>query len=109
MILTNSNYFRETALYYDKYKRYPDGEWDSYEYHEYWEEEYTRCLKGYKVGDMSVTGYHYWYLNHWPILLTRKDSPDVRHIEDIITGNILGLEAERMTGSVGAAIPKRGA
>jgi len=38
MITTNPNYFRETAIYYDKHRRYPDGEWDSYEYEEYWRE-----------------------------------------------------------------------
>jgi hypothetical protein len=77
MITTNPNYFREVALYHNKYKRYPDGEWDSYEYHEFWEREEKRCLEGFKVGDMSVTGYHYWYLNHWPILLTRSEAPDL--------------------------------
>jgi hypothetical protein len=31
----------------------------------------------------------------------------VNHIEDIITGTILGLDAARMTGTVGTPIPKR--
>ena len=75
MITTNPNYFRETAIYYDKHRRYPDGEWDSYEYEAYWTEEKKRCLNGYKVGDMSVTGYHYWYMNHWPIELTKTNMP----------------------------------
>jgi len=75
MITTNPNYFRETAIYYDKHRRYPDGEWDSYEYEAYWKEEKKRCLEGYKVGDMAVTGYHYWYMNHWPIELTKTNMP----------------------------------
>lgn len=72
MITINTEEFRRTALYFRKHNRYPDGVRDSYEWHEYWEIERDRCLEGYKVGDMKITGYHYWYLNHWPIVLTRS-------------------------------------
>ncbi len=74
MITTNTQYFREAALYFNKHKRYDDGIYDSYQYHEYWERELHRCLNGYKVGDMSITGYHYFYLNYWPIVVTRDVS-----------------------------------
>lgn len=77
MITTNPQYFTETARYYDKHRRYPDGEYDSYEYVEFWSEEKKRCLEGYKVGDMKLTGYHYWYLNHWPIELTKSSTPNL--------------------------------
>lgn len=70
-ISVNPSYFTEVARYVQKYERYPDGEYDSYEYREFWDEEERRCLNGYEVGGLRITGYHYWYLNHWPITLTR--------------------------------------
>lgn len=71
MITINTNLFREVAIYFNKHGRYPDGIHDSYEYHEFWDQEMDRCLNGYKVGDMYISGYHYFYLNYWPIWLTR--------------------------------------
>lgn len=72
MIEVNVKYFTETADYYNKHSRYPDGIYDSYEYHEFWDEELYRCLYGYSVGGLNITGYHYFYLNHWPIWLVKK-------------------------------------
>lgn len=37
MISINTQYFREAARYFEKNKRYEDGVYDSYEYHEYWD------------------------------------------------------------------------
>lgn len=73
MFNINTQCFREAAVHFDKYGRYADGTHNSYEYHEYWNEEMLRCLNGYQVGDMWITGYHYWYLNYWPIWLTRAN------------------------------------
>ena len=33
------------------------------EYYEFWDEEQNRCMYGYKVGDLEITGFHYFYLN----------------------------------------------
>jgi hypothetical protein len=35
---------------------------------EYWEREHDRVLNGYTVGDTTITGKHYLYLNYLPIL-----------------------------------------
>lgn len=70
MITINTQYFREAALFHEKHGRYDDGVVDTYDYHAYWEEERHRCLYGYSVGGMRITGYHYWYLNYWPIIKT---------------------------------------
>lgn len=67
MIQINTQLFREPALHFEKYKRYEDGVHDTYEYHEYWDRERFRCLNGYEVGGMRISGYHYFYLNYWPI------------------------------------------
>ena len=37
------------------------------EYYEFWDNERNRCMYGYKVGDLEVTGFHYFYLNYCPI------------------------------------------
>lgn len=40
---------------------------DSYEYEEWWLEQLKRCLYGYSVNGVKITGPHYWYLNFWKI------------------------------------------
>jgi len=42
------------------YTKAPQGTKD---YYDYWEEQRDRCLNGYSVGNLSITGYHYFYLN----------------------------------------------
>ena len=37
------------------------------EYYEFWDEEKNRCLYGYTIDDIHVTGFHYFYLNYCPI------------------------------------------
>jgi hypothetical protein len=37
------------------------------EYYEFWDEEKKRCLYGYNVDELHVTGFHYFYLNYCPI------------------------------------------
>jgi hypothetical protein len=82
MITVNTSYFQETANYFTKHGRYDDGDVGTYEYYEFWDRELERCDTGMKVGDMKITGDHYFYLNHWPIWLTKT-------IEDQLYGEIL--------------------
>ena len=37
------------------------------DYYDFWDEEKRRCLEGYEVDGVRVTGYHYFYLNYCPI------------------------------------------
>lgn len=39
----------------------------SLEYKDWWTEQRRRCLEGYTVGGVRITGDHYWYLNFWKI------------------------------------------
>ncbi len=71
-MLVNTQYFRESALYYNKYGRYPDGNFGTLEYERFWEQEIERCRNGYKVGDTWVSGYHYFYLNYYRIIAVEK-------------------------------------
>lgn len=61
--LVNTQYFREDALFFQKHKRYTLAPPGSKDWWEYWEERERRCLYGYQVGDMRITGRHYFYLN----------------------------------------------
>lgn len=60
----NTRYFREAAITYKKnggrYTKAPIG---SKEWYDFWEEQERRCLYGYKVGGVKVTGRHYFYMN----------------------------------------------
>lgn len=59
----NTQYFREEAIYYEKHGRYDDGEYGSKYWQEYWDVQEFRCLNGYTVGDVTITGRHYFHLN----------------------------------------------
>lgn len=60
----NTRYFREAALDFKKNKgRYTKAPIRSKEWWDYWEEQERRCLHGYKVGGVKVTGKHYFYMN----------------------------------------------
>lgn len=60
----NTRHFREAAIAYKKnggrYTKAPVGSKDWYEF---WQEQERRCLYGYKVGGVKVTGRHYFYMN----------------------------------------------
>jgi len=46
-------------------------------YFDFWDEEKTRCLYGYELEGMKVTGNHYFYLNYCPIDRSVKETlPD---------------------------------
>lgn len=47
---------------------------DSYEWHDWWREQGRRCIEGYKVGGVEITGIHYFYLNFWKIRAQVKGS-----------------------------------
>ena len=59
----NSNVFREEAIHYEKYGFYCPDPYLSYGWKEYWDEQRQRCLEGYEVGGVKITGNHYAYLN----------------------------------------------
>jgi len=46
---------------------YTQAEPESYEWHDWWREQRRRCLEGYEVGGVKITGIHYFYLNFWKI------------------------------------------
>lgn len=75
-ILENMDYFRPSALHYEKYGTFtnlrPNANPNS-EYGKWVREEIKRIWNGYvRESDGEwVTGYMYWYLNYSPIMLSR--------------------------------------
>ncbi len=68
-MLVNTQYFKEAAIDFKKNKnRYTTAPEGSREWEEYWEEQDRRCNEGYSVGDVSIPGRYYYYLNFTPIL-----------------------------------------
>lgn len=75
-ILENMNYFRPTALHYEKYGTLTDYKPNSNPnsaFGKWIKEEKRRCWEGYvRESDGEwVTGYLYWFLNYCPIMLTK--------------------------------------
>lgn len=88
-ILEDMDYFRPSALHYQKYGCYtflkPNPNPNS-EYKKWFDEERRRCREGYvRESDGEwVTGYMYWYMNYCPIMLTKivKGKKKASRIED---------------------------
>lgn len=70
----NSDLLREAALHYNKYRYYTSAPWGSKDWLDYWTEERRRCIEGYSVAGVKITGDHYFYLNYYPINKTEDTS-----------------------------------
>jgi hypothetical protein len=75
----NTEEFRRDALYFKKWGVYTKEEVGSREWHAYWDEQERRCINGYTVGGVKITGDHYGYLNFSEIKLTPSDK-DIRAV-----------------------------
>jgi hypothetical protein len=68
----NTNLFCEAAQHYLRHGCYTFAPYGTVSYREYWDEEEKRCLDGYTVGGVTVTGEHYAYMNYCQIKITVK-------------------------------------
>ncbi len=60
----NTRYFRDAAISFKKNGgRYTLAPIGSKDWWEWWEEQERRCIEGYSVGGVRVTGRHYHYMN----------------------------------------------
>lgn len=66
-IFINTSVFREAAIHFTKYGYYTSDRIGTPDWREYWDRELDRCVNGYTVGGVSITGHHYGYLNYAPI------------------------------------------
>jgi hypothetical protein len=73
----NTSMFQEEAIHFKKNGYYCPDPWGSPAWKEYWTEQQKRCVEGYEVGGVKITGHHYNYLNFTQIKKT-----------EIISGNV---------------------
>lgn len=66
-IWINVNALRGPAIHFEKYGSYNSDPYASPAWFDHWSEERKRCIKGFEVGGVKITGNHYRYLNYSPI------------------------------------------
>lgn len=67
--IINSSKFQQAARFFQEHGCYTLAPRGTTDYNAYWDRETDRCLNGYVAEDGdSITGYHYFYLNYFPIL-----------------------------------------
>lgn len=68
--IKNTDKFREPAIYFKEHGFYTSAPRGTTAYKEYWDKERVKCLYGFTAPDGDyITGYNYWYLNYYQILL----------------------------------------
>lgn len=91
MTITNTELVRQPAIHFEKHGYYTNAPAGTKEWEDYWDIQKERSLNGYSVGDLSITGYHYWYLNFSPI---KRISDDALTGKDkSVTGKTFGFPA----------------
>jgi hypothetical protein len=73
MNLVNTREFQRTALQFLRDGRYTKAPKHTKPWWEFWKEQERRCDQGYSVGDVHITGHHYFYLNFCQILRITDD------------------------------------
>jgi hypothetical protein len=59
----NTREFRRSSLFFKRHGRFTDAPIGTKDWYDFWEEEEKRCINGYKVGGVKITGRHYFYMN----------------------------------------------
>lgn len=70
----NTRYFEAEARNFLKYGYYTNAPEGTVSYKEYWDEQRDRCISGYEVAGIRITGPHYFYLNFTQIKATVKQN-----------------------------------
>jgi hypothetical protein len=76
-MLANTREFSRSGQHFLEHGFYCGDPSGSAAYFEYWAEELRRCQNGHTVGDVSITGHHYFYLNYVQIKLTNKGNKKI--------------------------------
>jgi len=85
-MFTKTDEFRKAALEYMDSGLYTRALPGTKDYYEYWDNQRHRCIYGYTVGDITITGNHYFYLNFCPI---------DRSVEEVLPDGIVLAKRER--------------
>lgn len=76
-IWINTSLFRTEAIHFMKNGYYCPDPWGSPSWTAYWKEQLRRCIEGYSVGGVKITGNHYFYLNFTQIQVAKQISATV--------------------------------
>jgi hypothetical protein len=77
MKLNDTHLFSPAANHYKEFGHYTDALPGTKQYYEYWDEEQNRCLHGYEINGIKISGFHYFYLNYCPIdRIIDEEQPD---------------------------------
>ena len=60
MNFKNSFIFSPAATYFKEHRIYTTALPGTKDYYEFWDEERDRCLYGYAVDNIAITGFHYF-------------------------------------------------
>lgn len=85
----NTDKFREVAIEYTetgRFCQYPVNFHRNSQYMKFWREQKKRSLQGYTVDGITITGYHYFYLNFSPIYIVKYDQNSVSSEHGKIVG-----------------------
>lgn len=63
----DSHLYSPAAAHFLEHGYYTDAIPGTKAYFDFWDEEKRRCLSGYEVNGIKISGYHYFYLNYCPI------------------------------------------
>jgi hypothetical protein len=69
-MLVNTKLFSASAQHFLKHGYYCADPPGSAPHYHFWREELDKCIHGTTIGDVSITGHHYFYLNYVQIKLT---------------------------------------
>jgi hypothetical protein len=69
----NTREFEREARHFVTHGYYTNAPEGTLAYKEYWDEQRKRCIEGYTVGGVTITGEHYFYLNFTQIKLTMDE------------------------------------
>jgi hypothetical protein len=76
-MLKDTHLFSEVAKHYIEYGHYTDALPGTKQYYDYWDREQFRCMHGYEVNGVKISGFHYFYLNYCPIdRIIDEEQPD---------------------------------
>jgi len=78
-MLTNTKAFLEARLVFENTGNYTKALPGTYQYNEFWKEEKRRCIEGVTIGNTTIPGTYYFYLNYTRMLL--KDEKTGRKTE----------------------------
>ncbi len=67
MKFKSTKLFSPAATHFNEHGVYTDAIPGTKDYYDFWDSERDRCLNGYEVDGVKITGYHYFYLNYCPI------------------------------------------